>query len=628
MRRPRASPTCGPRFSRRSACATASRPTRRARSSSTAACRGSSRRSRRCSTRATRSSCSRRTGRRSWISIAYHEAKAVLVPTDAGAPRGPHAGAGAKDDGAHEAALLELPQQPDRRRLRAPAKSKRSRPSRASAGLAVISDEAYEDLVYEGEPPVAIASLPGMYERTLTVYTLSKSYSMTGWRIGYVIAPKAYQTAIKTVVLYTTNGVSTPTQWAALEAIRRGTEFVAEWKYRLPRAARPTGRRPARGGVRAGGPARRALPFSEDSRLAGQRLARGRAHAPGRRARRDGAGSRLRPRGRGPPALLVLGLGRDDRRRRRGARDLRPRDAPPPGASDASVRRALASAVVALAFARTPLFADQFDDALAQAQAKLATPEGQAYALSVAARFDEKKLRDALMECAETLPPEHNPPFTVLLELTADGRATEVLLRPPAPVAVCLRWVIRESAFPRPPAPGYWVERRSQREPRRGRAASPRRPASRPPRFRRLRRLAPPPRAATPVAVPSPTPAPPLPGVFSAEGIHVDSRQADLAALRRSLAASSTAGIGPLLAQSDGVAPDDARLEPYWSLAEELDRPIAIALGPAAPGDSSPSYRVALGDPREARNRSGPPSPASPRRLRRRLAVRRCDGRA
>ena len=45
------------------------------------------------------------------------------------------------------------------------------------------------------------------------------------------------------------------------------------------------------------------------------------------------------------------------------------------------------------------------------------------------------------------------------------------------------------------------------------------------------------------------------------------------------------------------MAPDDARLEPYWSLAEELDRPIAIALGPAAPGDSSPSYRVALGDP-------------------------------
>ena len=96
--------------------------------------------------------------------------------------------------------------------------------------LAVISDEAYEDLVYEGEPHVSIASVPGMAERTIAAFTLSKSYSMTGWRLGYVIAPKRYQSAIKTVVLYTTNGVSTPTQWAAVEALARGTEYVAEWK--------------------------------------------------------------------------------------------------------------------------------------------------------------------------------------------------------------------------------------------------------------------------------------------------------------------------------------------------------------------------------------------------------------
>lgn len=97
-------------------------------------------------------------------------------------------------------------------------------------GLAVISDEAYEDLIYEGAPCVAPASLPGMYERTITVFTLSKSYSMTGWRLGYVIAPARYQSAIKTVVLYTTNGVSTPTQWAATEALRHGTRHAEEWK--------------------------------------------------------------------------------------------------------------------------------------------------------------------------------------------------------------------------------------------------------------------------------------------------------------------------------------------------------------------------------------------------------------
>jgi aspartate aminotransferase len=100
----------------------------------------------------------------------------------------------------------------------------------SASGLALISDEAYEDLIYEGEGHVSPASLPGMSERTLSVFTLSKSYSMTGWRAGYVIAPERYQSAIRTAVLYSTNGVSTPTQWAALEALTMGTGFIEEWR--------------------------------------------------------------------------------------------------------------------------------------------------------------------------------------------------------------------------------------------------------------------------------------------------------------------------------------------------------------------------------------------------------------
>jgi aspartate aminotransferase len=100
----------------------------------------------------------------------------------------------------------------------------------AGSGLAMISDEAYEDLIYEGEGHVSPASLPGMAERTLSVFTLSKSYSMTGWRAGYVIAPPRYQSPIATAVLYSTNGVSTPTQWAALEALSMGEAFLEEWK--------------------------------------------------------------------------------------------------------------------------------------------------------------------------------------------------------------------------------------------------------------------------------------------------------------------------------------------------------------------------------------------------------------
>nr|ABV27391.1 aspartate aminotransferase [Chloracidobacterium thermophilum] len=85
--------------------------------------------------------------------------------------------------------------------------------------LVVVSDEAYEDLVYEGKH-CSIASLPGMYPRTISVYTLSKSYGMTGWRLGYAVAPEPFITGIKTSVLYSTNGVSTPTQWAAVAALR------------------------------------------------------------------------------------------------------------------------------------------------------------------------------------------------------------------------------------------------------------------------------------------------------------------------------------------------------------------------------------------------------------------------
>ena len=84
--------------------------------------------------------------------------------------------------------------------------------------LVVIADEAYEDLVYEGEH-VSIASLPGMAERTITTYTFSKSYAMTGWRIGYAVAKEPFMTGLKKLVLYSTNGVTTMVQYAALSAM-------------------------------------------------------------------------------------------------------------------------------------------------------------------------------------------------------------------------------------------------------------------------------------------------------------------------------------------------------------------------------------------------------------------------
>ncbi|MFT4114054.1 pyridoxal phosphate-dependent aminotransferase [Silvibacterium sp.] len=91
--------------------------------------------------------------------------------------------------------------------------------------LVVIADEAYEDLVYEGEH-VSIASLPGMAERTITTYTLSTSYGMSGWRIGYAVAQEPFITGLRKVILYSVIGVSTPTQWAALEALKMPQSYL------------------------------------------------------------------------------------------------------------------------------------------------------------------------------------------------------------------------------------------------------------------------------------------------------------------------------------------------------------------------------------------------------------------
>ncbi len=83
--------------------------------------------------------------------------------------------------------------------------------------LVVIADEAYEDLVYDGEH-FSIASINGMLERTITSFTFSKSYAMTGWRLGYTVATEPWMTGLRKTTLYSSNGVSTPTQWAGLAA--------------------------------------------------------------------------------------------------------------------------------------------------------------------------------------------------------------------------------------------------------------------------------------------------------------------------------------------------------------------------------------------------------------------------
>ena len=87
--------------------------------------------------------------------------------------------------------------------------------------LWVISDEAYEHLLFDGARHVSLGAFPGMAERTLSVFTFSKSYAMTGWRIGYVVSPPALRPVMGPLLsFYTTHGVFPAVQSAALAAIR------------------------------------------------------------------------------------------------------------------------------------------------------------------------------------------------------------------------------------------------------------------------------------------------------------------------------------------------------------------------------------------------------------------------
>jgi len=93
--------------------------------------------------------------------------------------------------------------------------------------LLVISDEIYDRLVY-GREHVCFASLPGMAPRTILMGGFSKAYAMTGWRIGYVAAPKEFVDAMVRIHQYTIMSAPTISQYAALEALRIGEPYVQE----------------------------------------------------------------------------------------------------------------------------------------------------------------------------------------------------------------------------------------------------------------------------------------------------------------------------------------------------------------------------------------------------------------
>ena len=103
--------------------------------------------------------------------------------------------------------------------------------------LLVISDEIYDRLVY-GVEHTCFAALPGMQQRTILLGGFSKSYAMTGWRIGYAAAPAEILAAMRKVHQYTIMSAPTIAQYAALEAIEHGEEAVQEMRARYDRRRR------------------------------------------------------------------------------------------------------------------------------------------------------------------------------------------------------------------------------------------------------------------------------------------------------------------------------------------------------------------------------------------------------
>ena len=100
--------------------------------------------------------------------------------------------------------------------------------------LLVISDEIYDRLVYDTDH-VCFAALPNMKRRTVTLGGFSKDYAMTGWRVGYICADADLIEAFGKLHQYAVMSAPTPAQYAALEALRNGEEFVLQMREEYDR---------------------------------------------------------------------------------------------------------------------------------------------------------------------------------------------------------------------------------------------------------------------------------------------------------------------------------------------------------------------------------------------------------
>ncbi len=95
-------------------------------------------------------------------------------------------------------------------------------------GIFVLSDEAYEHIIFDGKKHVSIGSFDGMKDLTISIYTFSKTYAMTGWRVGYVVANKNIIAEMEKLMEHMVSGVTAVAQRAALAAIEGPQDCVSD----------------------------------------------------------------------------------------------------------------------------------------------------------------------------------------------------------------------------------------------------------------------------------------------------------------------------------------------------------------------------------------------------------------
>jgi aminotransferase len=95
-----------------------------------------------------------------------------------------------------------------------------------------ITDEIYEHIVYDGKEHISIASLPGMADRSITINSLSKTYSVTGWRIGWAISSPRITSKIRKVHDFLTVGAPTPFQYAGIAGLNLPLEYYISLQKR------------------------------------------------------------------------------------------------------------------------------------------------------------------------------------------------------------------------------------------------------------------------------------------------------------------------------------------------------------------------------------------------------------